>query len=524
MDISSFFQSNSVQNANLKFNVDTDNKKIEHQLKQFLDGEVVKGEVIDIKGLVATILTEKGETLQGQLQNIGQLSIGEERSFLVKNDEGIVKFAIIAENDDVLFEKNLKNELIKQGISTDAKTIELVKNLLKNELPINKETISLLNRAVTLLGKDSESLEKAMYLLKNEIPVNSKNANMLNQFFSKEINSLNNTNTILNDINSLKNGQTKDELIKIFSAGHENIMSEELNGDEYKTNSANNETKDIPKDISKDIPKDILSKESLASASKEEVKNTQAQNLSENPNEIIKESVKKVLSNNTQLFEEDFILDELEKNNNKSASKEQIKDFEKLPLKDILKFTPKGDDPKEIDLFLNKTRQKLDEAIKVLENPKDMAEQKLLQTLTVQRDSIDFMQYAKNNVYLQFPVNINGKETNAELLVFKDKKSKNKGKNGVSAIIGLDTVSLGRYETYIQRIDNKINLQFRLENEDVIALTKKNLPKLEELIKPLGLNIESVSYKNIENSFTIITTEEQNENIAMPSVKFDVKL
>lgn len=514
MDISSFFQSNSVQNTNLKFNVDTDNKKLEHPLKQFLDGEVVKGEVIDIKGLIATILTEKGETLQGQLQNIGQLSIGEERSFLVKNDEGIVKFAIIAENDDVLFEKNLKNELIKQGISTDTKTIELVKNLLKNELPINKETISLLNRAVTILGKDSESLEKAMYLLKNEIPVNSKNANMLNQFFNKEINSLNNTNTILNDINSLKNGETKNELIKIFSSGYENILSEELNGDEHKTNISNNETKDIPKDILK---------ESLASVSKEEVKNTQTQNLSENSNEIIKESVKKVLSNNTQLLEEDFILDELVKNN-KSDIKEQIKEFEKLPLKDILKFTPKGDDPEEIDLFLNKTRQKLDEAIKVLENPKDMAEQKLLQTLTVQRDSIDFMQYAKNNVYLQFPVNINGKETNAELLVFKDKKSKNKGKNGVSAIIGLDTVSLGRYETYIQRIDNKINLQFRLENEDVIALTKKNLPKLEELIKPLGLNIESVSYKNIENSFTIITTEEQNEDIAMPSVKFDVKL
>lgn len=512
MDISSFFQSIGVNNNKVSTNNIQDDKalrdtqRLEQALKSFVDGEVVKGEVVDIKGLVAKIITANGDTLNGQLQNIGQLSIGEERSFIVKNEDGVVKFALVPEDSDTLLDNNLKKALDSQGLKSSDKDIEIAKNLLKSDLPVNKETIMALNRAMSLLGKGDNQIDKALYMLKNEVPLNTKNANMLNEFVNKEVNVLNSSNNILSQVNALKDGEIKDILQKIFELNKniENTNSKQVD----KENIANNSLKDVPKDMIKDVLKDIP-KEELNKMATSNLGTTKDSNITRDLEKLIFEKSKMVFSEN-----------------DKNALNNTDKIIEKLPLKDILKFTPKGDSPKEIDEFLNKTNAKIDEAIKVLENSKDPASQKLLETLLNHKETVTFMQYAKDNIYVQMPLNINGEDTNGELLVFKDKNSKKSKSGGVSAIVGLDTVNLGRYETYIQKLDNKVNLQFRLESEEIIKLTKENLPKLSNLLSKYNLAIDSVAYKTIDSSFSIITDDIENEEkeIVMPSVKFDVKL
>lgn len=493
MNLSNLLKSTNLNNKNLK---NTANIKGINSLTKasknaaissFLDGDIVKGEVVDIKGLLAKILTNDGEEIKGHLQSIGQLNIGDEREFLVKNENGVTKFSILPEDEKNMLENNLKKQLMLQGLKATDEDVETAKELIKNELPVNKETFINVSRALTLLSKDGKSLDKALFLLKNEVPINSKNTNMLDNFVNKNINMLKNSNDIEKSINAIKNTTLKQALIKIFNDTSDDTKSKINNGEANKTSD------------------NIENENSNSGITSNET------NKSKNISNLLGDL-------------DDIVGNEKEVENDNAQFKEISKD--------ALKFSIKTGYKSEIDDFLNETSKKLDQAIKLLEsnrNELDSGSQKLLEILTTQKQSVDFMQFAKENVYLQLPLKINDNEANCELLVFKDKKRKKGAKDGVSAIIGLDTANLGRYETYIHKIGNDINLQFRLKNDDVIKITKENLYKLDGLLKQHNLNIASVTYKTVENSFTLITKESYvNDTIDVPdsfmSYNFNVKL
>lgn len=466
----------------------------------FVDGEIIKGEVIDVKGLVASILTNNGSVLNGHLQNIGQLNIGDDRSFMVKNDNGLIKFAIVSEDESTIYDNNLKKELLSQGIKGNPEEIRTAKELIKNELPVNKDSFNTLSRAISLLSKDDKTLDKALFLMKNDLPINKNNTSIIDNLVSKELNILNNTKEIEHVVNGMKDLKLKTELLNILNDSSDESVSE------HTVDSSTNLKRQVVKE---NITQNELNK--LINIDKN-VETNDSENTQSNP--LIKATA-------------NILDDEMQE---LSIDKKELPYIDKELTKDILKFSPKDNTPLEIDDFLNKTSEKIDKAIRLLENSKEPEAQKLLQNLTTHKDSVDFMQYAKSNIYLQLPLNINGNETNGELLVFKDKKKKtSNSKNGISAIIGLDTVNLGRFETYIQKKENKINLQFRLENDNIINLTKSNFDKLSTLLDEHNLIIESATYKTITDSFTLITKEEEInenhlENNALPSHTFNVKL
>lgn len=533
MDLSSLLKSTNLNNKNIKNS--TIMKSIaslpkankDSGVSSFLEGEIVKGEVTDIKGLLAKILTANGEEIKGHLQNIGQLSIGDEREFLVKNENGITKFAILPEDEKNLLENNLKKQLTSQGIKATDEDVETAKTLIKNELPVNKEMFKNISRALNLFSKDGKSLDKALFMLKNEIPINSKNTNMLDKLVNKDVNMLKNSNDIENAINLVKDTTLKTALVKIFSSVSEkkgakydvnntNVNNSKINNTNINNNKINDTNINNNKINNTNIINDRATKTTQTNTITSTINNTT--NTNQNISNILTD-LDNLIGNKNE-FEINV--------ESKSVVEDVLKD---LP-KNSLKFSIKTGDRTEIDDFLNDTSEKLDKAIKLLEsNPKelDSSAQKLLETITTHKEAVDFMQFAKENIYLQLPLKINDSETNGELLVFKDKKRKKDAKDGVSAIIGLDTENLGRYETYIHKMGNSINLQFRLENEDIIKLTKENLYKLDILLKQYNLNIESVTYKNIENSFTLVTKESEiNDMIDIDdsfiSYNFNVKL
>ncbi len=501
----------------------------ENMQKAFVEGEVIKGEVVDLKGLVAEILTESGDKVRGHLQTLGQLNIGDERSFTVKNENGLMKFLLMDEDMQVVADKSLKNELQNLGLKGTDENLETAKTLMKNELPVNKETFANLSRALTLLAKDDKSLDKALYLLKNEIPVNKGNAKLLDNFISKEINMLKNSTEIEDGINNLKDASLKNALIAIFNE-EETEVQQTPKGDFANAQDLPDELEGQKATNNKAVQSEELAKNNtlLKDSATGEAEKTGNKGVSP---ELVKEASKESKDITKEPLNNAFkdIFDDID-SDGKTIDKTKLdkEPFTKEVIKDKLQFDLKADNKDEIDNFLNKTNEKLDKAMKLLENNGSEESKKLMQTLQGYKESVDFMNHTKNNIYLQMPLNINDNKTNGELLVFKDKKKKGNSGSGVSAIIGLDTVNLGRYETYIHKKDNKINFQFRLESEDIINLTKKNFDKLTELLDKYNLVIESASYKTITESFNIATKEdefiEKSENNTLPNYNFNVKL
>ncbi len=495
-------KSNNLQGVNVE-----KREAINMALELFSDGEVVKGEVIDVNNLTAKILTQNGDEINGQLQTRGQLSIGEERQFLVKQDEsGRTSFSIIPEDEEVLVNNNIAKALKDFGLNSDDKNLTLAKKLINSNLPVNKETIQTLNRGLALLSGDSEGLEKTLFMLKNEMPVNIKNTNLLNQFISKEMKALDNLNNIETAVKNLDDGQLKDNIIKILNNG---------NGDG-------------------------LAKGGEPVAEKVPLQNNNENTITKTEDNIKQEANVEGKGKDSEVIKESQVMavegEEIEKNDNKllyrdksELSQDNLKENvvnDKYKLN--LKFSPKNLDIKDLEEFLNNTKNKLEEALKTLENSKVPGAKELGEQLTVAKESMEFTSQLKENVFLQIPLSINSHETNGELLVFNNKAGgKNKNKKATSVIVGLDTENLGRFETYIKKEDKKIDLQFRLEDDRVINLVKSNMSSLEELLSAKNLKIESIQFKKIENPFTIISKDENEDDVVdlkVNSMKFNIKM
>jgi len=127
------------------------------------------------------------------------------------------------------------------------------------------------------------------------------------------------------------------------------------------------------------------------------------------------------------------------------------------------------------------------------------------------KDSFSFLAHMKNNIFVQIPLIINGEQKTGELYVFKDRNKKNKSSGSLSALIALDTAYLGRFETYIVKQGNQVNLQFRLENDISESLVKQNIHMLNDAVNAHGLYITGVTYKKITESFSLLKKEPDGE-------------
>jgi hypothetical protein len=148
-------------------------------------------------------------------------------------------------------------------------------------------------------------------------------------------------------------------------------------------------------------------------------------------------------------------------------------------------------------------------------------------------DHIDFTSQQKNQLCVQVPLVINNQELNTTLYVNKDgsaNSGKGKNKNGGTALVALDTTSLGHFETYIQRAAQSVSCQFRLESEQIAHLVRKNIHKLTGLLNQYNYKLDSFTFLIGEEPFAITKSlkelEAENENsekIQRPETIFDVQ-
>lgn len=123
----------------------------------------------------------------------------------------------------------------------------------------------------------------------------------------------------------------------------------------------------------------------------------------------------------------------------------------------------------------------------------------LTQQLHQIQQQVSFAQSLDHALYLPLPLVIDKQPLEAQLFIFKDSpnSSQKKGRSSASALIGIDTANLGRVETYIQKIDEQLHLQFRMDQPRTLQLFKHHLALLTD-----QLSVSSVSYSLLDEPFT----------------------
>ncbi|MCL2699967.1 MAG: flagellar hook-length control protein FliK, partial [Defluviitaleaceae bacterium] len=194
-------------------------------------------------------------------------------------------------------------------------------------------------------------------------------------------------------------------------------------------------------------------------------------------------------------------------------------------VKQRLLFDPNGTSNKDVDEFLNRLRDSIEAARAELAKSNAPETGRLMRELTFVRESLEFVNHIKENIYLQLPISVHNNETNGEILVFRNKQRKKKEDGSVSALIALDTLKLGRFEVYVQKTGKSVNCQFRLRDEKIESLTRANIPRLQAMLTAQGYSLSEVTYKKAEESFTLLDKpREESSETPLGKFAFDMKM
>ena len=144
-------------------------------------GEVVKGEVTDLRSNEVTIRLEDGNTLRAKLSTAMDLSIGQKAEFFVQEtNDVLITLKLLSDGDTSFTESAIDKALEASGFPKSQHAADIVRSLLNAGLPANKEMIQKMMQ-YSAANKDVE-LSTLTALLKHNLPVSKENATQLQAY------------------------------------------------------------------------------------------------------------------------------------------------------------------------------------------------------------------------------------------------------------------------------------------------------------------------------------------------------
>ncbi len=546
----------------------------------------VKGEIVNVTNKQVSIKVGD-QVIQGNMNLEGKLNIGDLRNFLLEVENGKIKLMLMPESAEVLKDQHLENVLKDLG-QLSKENLKFAKALLDSNLPVNKDTLTALKRSMALFGKaDENALDKSMLMLKNDMPVNMKNTESVNNLLDRQQNITKNLENIDNLISQLGDDPIAQELKQLLSdvatnqeiSSNSNIVKGETKNLENLTDVAKLVTENVLDNILDDETQALTQNKTVVDSEGNQLKtgstptNAQSEEVTQNktnmPNDNIENNISDdKIKNLLDKLQNKEIQENIQENTqnsetlNNNQNQNKINDESNSAENTLLKLLGKStgnesaennldknlkeaitknfgvdeniSNPKDLEKHINDKLDKLDKALELLKNTPTTNGSKeaevlkhLEKEITTIKDKLTFASEIKDNVFVQIPFTLNNKTTNGELIVFKDKRKKLQNKDYSSALVSLDTANLGLFEAYVVKKQSKVDIQFRFVNDFVKDLVQTNAPKLDGMLKAKNININSLSYKKIDEPFSVIQEEPHIKEVDITNnsnpFKFDVR-
>ncbi|MBQ8798100.1 MAG: flagellar hook-length control protein FliK [Lachnospiraceae bacterium] len=144
-------------------------------------GEVVKGEVTDLRSNEVTIRLDDGKTLHAKLSTAMELSIGQKAEFFVQEtNDVLITLKLLSDGDTSFTESAIDKALEASGFPKSQHAANIVRALLTAGLPANKEMIQKMMQH-SAANKEVD-LSTLTALLKHNLPVTKENAAQLQAY------------------------------------------------------------------------------------------------------------------------------------------------------------------------------------------------------------------------------------------------------------------------------------------------------------------------------------------------------
>lgn len=275
---------------------------------KFNQGEILKGQVEEIKGNGLISINLKGEIIEA-LSTV-EVNKGQELYLTVdniKNGKAILKILtpkILSKMEN----SNLSNTLKEMNLPNHVKNLQMAKKLVQHKLPLTAENMKTISKGINLLnGPSPKNLELVGLAMAKDLPINSQTLESLFQFVEGESNMASLTEEVVSLMDqaegSVGNSQFKasndsfklleDIIETIRLPVDQNSTSDSTNEitESIKTNLNNKE--DLVKGM--DLVKNILKEKEIPQASKNIV-NTLINKIDETEKELIGQNLLNVIS------------------------------------------------------------------------------------------------------------------------------------------------------------------------------------------------------------------------------------
>lgn len=499
-------------NNNFGFNKNIDNKVSEGKpaisgkisnlpdyIAALKEGSVFKGEVLDVRNNAVKILLSGNNILNARTQAGVSLNIGDILNFKVESNTGMSMLVkAISEGNSSNGLNMLMSALESANVPVNERNIALVKELVDNGQPVDKNTIKTL---VSNLNSFTElDVKGAVSMYKHDIPITSDNVSQFNNYVENNNKLLNNFQSITNDIvDTLVNfdeGNNTESMLKLADSilktltGDESVSLESLY-EQHKTELSLNGNQ-IDSQISQmDEP---ISEQNISQVDSQLTDSVKQQNTEQAVNEQLNNHVEVASENaeDTVLLKENVTEKLMPQNNTNQIFTEEFKEVLKktieksLLLDESILKKPEEEIKAELEKYYKEVENKSERLMNLLENA-GLEKSALYKNVNNIKANLNFMNDLNNMaLYVQIPVKFNESEAHGELYVMNRHKGKVNDSDVLTAFLHLDMENLGVTDVNIRLEKGQLTTKFTLEDTVSQDIVEEHLPELKKRLEEKG--------------------------------------
>ena len=183
--------------------------------REFTQGEILQGEVIDLRSNQATIRLSDGSVVQGKMEQEVDLYIGQTATFEVaKTTDAGVQLKIIPEQETNPIDQLIGKALIQAGLPLSPKNKEVVGALLEANLSVDKQSIQSFLK-IAYQYPDAE-IKDLVFLHKHNLPVDQNQLNLLQEYHNSEHRIVTQLQSLVSGLGEMLSDGNQPELILKF--------------------------------------------------------------------------------------------------------------------------------------------------------------------------------------------------------------------------------------------------------------------------------------------------------------------
>lgn len=499
------------------------------------EGQVVKGQILDMHQSGAKIRLSNGQVIEAKVAGDFQFSIGDNVQFVVKDaSSGLVVLSPDTNASEQMASK-LMNILSSAGIPDTAENQELIKVLVKNNMPIDGENI----KSMIQMSKQhpEASMKQLVFMVKHDIPITSENIQQLQMMENNEHALMKSIASLAQDITQAQTdgqGVNSEQMHNILS-GDEKAMSF-LQGTSVAI-------KDLSALVGPQSSESIVPGEQVAGdgqvPSSGQVLQEASPHMKEMDVNIIKTAIAldKAFGETVNIPIKDMVMEgDLAKLSAFMTKGAGLAIDETTTMKDMLLMMKEGfikpDQLRDFTLMLkeqgtylavakgllaSKTElqnveqlkayfEGLHEKVSLLTNEQNnmTGEGGPLKEAANVKASVEFMS-ALNQDYnlLHLPMLLGDTLLNSEMYVLNDKKAKLKDNDSLTALVRLDLLNLGHTDIYMKKTGKNVDVKFYMTDEQQVPVVNEHLVTLHKMLTKKGFNVMGLHALPVEEAFDV---------------------